>query len=204
LVSFGYDPRVRCRIEEAFPADLRDDVRAVISTAEGSGPFSVFVRGERLVIPYRVRADAAALDREETLTPIQRDILFCIFSRHHAGLIRERALRRIIRSSNDWVIPFVVQLVGEYVIEIHQVVQEALTLLNGAQYAAFLRANPEMYERTRQRVVSYWNCYYRHGPSLAPRGRQFADRTGYPAFEVLAQFDKFFEESAPAPGANSQ
>ncbi|GAC1340179.1 MAG: hypothetical protein NVSMB23_10090 [Myxococcales bacterium] len=190
-MSSGYDSRIRCRIEEAFPADLRADLFAVaeiVPVAEDRGPFEVLLRGERLVIPYRLQADAALLHRAESLPPIQRDILFCIFSRHFAGYVREQALRQVIRSANDWVIPFVVQLVGEYVIEIHRVIQEALPFLNRPQYAAFLRANPEMYESIRKRAMSYWDCYYRSG---------FPARNGYPAFEVLTQFDKFLEDTAP-------
>jgi len=203
-VSCSYDPSVRCRIEEAFPAALRADLLAVtqvVPVAEGRGPFSVLVRGERLVIPYRLQANAALLDGAEGLSLTQRDILFCIFSRHFDGYVRERALRQVIRSSNDWVIPFVVQPVGEYVIEIHRVVQEALPFLNGAQYAAYLRANLEMYECTRQRAVSYWNCYYRGRFSLGRRGQLLAAGTSYPAFEVLAQFDRFLEDAASAATA---
>src|SRR3954465_9936561 len=114
-MSSSCDPSVRCRVEEAFPAALRNDVLSVIkaiSAVEGSGPFSVLVRGEHLVIPYRVPADAAVLDRPETLPPVQRATPFCTLSRHHDGHIREQALRQLVRSPNDWVVPFVVQLVG--------------------------------------------------------------------------------------------
>ena len=190
-MSSSYRPSVSCRIEEAFPAALRHDVVAVTqatSLTEGNGQFSVLVGGERLVIPYRVRADAALLDRAGTHESVQRDILSCIFSRHYDGRVRERALRQFVRSAEDWAVPFVLQLVGEYVIEIHRVIQEALPFLNNSQYAAFLRANPEIYERTRQRAVSYWSCYYRSG---------FPAGTGYPAFEVLTQFDNFLENRAP-------
>ena len=152
--------------------------------AEAPGPFAVVLRGEHLVIPYRVEANAALLGRAETLSPVQREILFCIFSRHYDGHVRERALRQMIRSSKEWGIPFVVQPVGEYVIEIHRVVQDALPFLNTAQYAAFIRENPDYFERTRQRVESYWNCYYRW---------VYSDRANYPAFEVLKRFDALLE-----------
>ncbi len=28
-------------------------------------------------------------------------------------------------------------------------------------YKEFLKANPDFYEKTRQRAFSYWDCYYR-------------------------------------------
>src|SRR5256885_12596937 len=124
----SYDPRVRCSVEEAFPAALRADVVAVTGAAtvtECKGPFVVVLRGERLVIPYRVHADAALLERAEMLSPTQREILFCIFSRHYDGRVRERALREIVRSSNPLVIPFVVQMFGDYVYEYLRVWKDA-------------------------------------------------------------------------------
>ena len=80
------------------------------------------------------------------------------------------------------------------IIEIHRVIREALPFLNGAQYAAFVRENPEMYERTRRRVISYWNCYCRSDRQheLPSEGR-FPDRTGYPAFYLLMYFDSLLE-----------
>jgi hypothetical protein len=175
----------RCPIDESFPAALAGDVRTVMretSATEGRWRLAVVVQGERVTLPYRIYADAAAPADAEDLSPVQREILACVFTRHFDGRVRERALRQVLCSPNGWVIPFVVQLVGEYVIEIHRVVLDALPVLNSTKYAAFLRENPAFYLRTRQRVMSYWNCYYRTDPT-------YWDRAKYPAFEVLNRFD---------------
>jgi hypothetical protein len=61
-----------------------------------------------------------------------------------------------------WIPPFVVQLVGEYVIEIVADIQGAMSRLDRIQYEPFIRGNPIFFAKTRQRAASYWNCYYRH------------------------------------------
>ena len=111
-------------------------------------------------------------------------LLHCLFSRHHDGVERERCLRNIITSPEPWVVPFVVQLVGEYVLEIIEVVQANLTRLPAENYRAFLRENPAFVARTRARVTSYWDCYYRD---------RFRDPRSYPGFAVLGFFDALLE-----------
>ena len=89
------------------------------------------------------------------------EILDCLFTRHHDGFVRQTHLGRIIRSRNAWIPYFVVPLVGEYVVEILQVICENLIYLETSIYAEFLRSNPEFLELTEKRVLSYWDCYYR-------------------------------------------
>jgi hypothetical protein len=191
-MSSDQGPQTRCSIQESFPAALAGDVVAVMhatSVTEGHWPFAVVVQGQQLTLPYRIHGDAAALAGGEGLSPVQREIRACIFSRHFDGRVRERALREVVASSHQWVIPFVVQLVGEYVVEIHRVVQDALPMLDAAKYAAILRENAGFYQRTRQRVMSYWDCYYRAGPV-------YFDRRTYPAFQIIGQFDAWLRTSS--------
>jgi hypothetical protein len=67
----------------------------------------------------------------------------------------------VISLNHIWIPPFVVQLVGEYVIEILHVIRRNLNHLDTSIYERFLRTNPELLATTKQRVISYWNCYYR-------------------------------------------
>lgn len=76
-----------------------------------------------------------------------------------------------------WVVPFVVQLIGEYVVEI--VEAAAATVISeasAAEFAGFVRENPAFIATTRRRVVSYWDCYYRS---------RFPTLESYPAFSAL-------------------
>jgi hypothetical protein len=77
-----------------------------------------------------------------------------------------------------WIPPFVVQLVGEYVIEILFVIHKNLLNLNTSLYEQFLRMNPGFLAITEQRVISYWNCYHRWNYT----------RDEYIGFEVLQFF----------------
>jgi len=151
-------------LTKAFPAFLRDDALEVISALPqptwDTGTFSVGVGGETISIPYRIYHDPALIDATN-LTARQRELLDCLLTRHHNGFIRERHLAGILCSHHEWIPPFVVQLVGEYVIEILQAVSGDLQHLDPHLYRSFLQANPQYFALTKQRVISYWNCYYR-------------------------------------------
>jgi hypothetical protein len=100
-----------------------------------------------------------------------------------ASFARKR-LTRIIASNRIWTPPFVVQLVGEYVAEIIRVVHQNLGNLDASLYRQFLRANPQFLAITEQRVISYWNCYYRSHA-----------RDEYVGFQVLRFFKSLVGDS---------
>jgi hypothetical protein len=166
----------------AFPVLLRDDALVSISTLPEarltSHTFSVNVGSETVGIPYRIYHDPALIHTER-LTQIQMELLSCLLTRHHSGLIREENLKRILDSRHEWIPPFVVQLVGEYVIEIVDLIRHNMDRLDASLYRAFLAQNPAFYQTTKDRVVSYWNCYH--------RDQQKAD---YAGFQVLEAFDR--------------
>ena len=70
-------------------------------------------------------------------------------------------LGRIISRKESWSPPFVIQLVGEYVVEILEAIHNNLSSLDSTVYAAFLKENISFWDTTKQRVMSYWDCYYR-------------------------------------------
>jgi hypothetical protein len=151
-------------LASAFPVAFRDNARLAISTFPATrilcGSFSVKVAAEVVKLPTRIHNDPALISLEY-LTDPQKEFGDCLLTRHTDGFVRERHLARILNSKNGWVPPFVVQLVGEYVIEILRLIQQNVKNLDSALYAGFLRANPEFIETIERRVASYWNCYYR-------------------------------------------
>jgi hypothetical protein len=171
----------------AFPAVLRDSaVRAVSVLPENphsSQIFPVRVADESVALPYRIYHNPALIDRA-SLSSIEAELVDCLLTRHHDGLVREEHLRRIISRDHIWIPPFVVQLAGEYVVEILQVIQQNLKLLNTTMYTQFLRTNPELLARTKQRVASYWNCYYRN-----------SRREDYVGFRVLDFFESLIDRT---------
>ena len=129
--------------------------------------FHVKVRDETVVIPWRINHPEPAAGVAHALTATQRMILHCLYSRHHDGWIRQRHVEQIVASTEPWVVPFVVQLVGEYVLEIVQTITDGLPGLavpHSAErrlYGEFVVQNPSFFALTERRVVSYWTCYYR-------------------------------------------
>jgi hypothetical protein len=90
--------------------------------------FSVRVGSEDVSIPYRIYHDPALIDTAR-LTSRQEELLDCLLTRHHSGFVRQEHLGRIVCCNHDWTPPFVVQLVGEYVIEILSLIRENSQIL---------------------------------------------------------------------------
>jgi hypothetical protein len=179
--------RSNSELVHAFPAVLRDDaIRAVAVFPENpriSQTFSVMMSAEALVLPYRIYHNPELINTA-SLSDVEKELVDCLLTRHHDGIVREQHLRQIVFRDHIWVTPFVMQLVGEYVIEILQVIQSNLDRLNPSMYEHFLRTNPELLARTRQRVISYWNCYYRS-----------SRREEYVGFQLLDFFESLVGSS---------
>lgn len=158
----------------AFPAALADDVRVVAQALPParypvlSGGFNVLVEGEHLAIPYRLCTPMPAEDTSARLSATQTKILHCLYSRHSDGFVRQHHLNQIIDATDPWIVPFVIKLVGEYVVDIVIDIKQGLTdvvTVDTAQheaYGRFAAANPDFLHLTSQRVASYWRCYYRN------------------------------------------
>jgi len=172
------------RIAAAFPSQLAAEVAAVCTviplattlppTSADIGPITL--AGERLRIPQRIYWGEPTEAAANSLHERERLILSAIYTRHHNGFVRERALREVIRSREHLVQPFIVQLLGEYVLEIIKIIEAELPEPILAEYAAFLHGNGKFLELTRARATSYWNAYAR---SEFPRLRE------YPALRML-------------------
>ena len=171
---FDSDPQ----LAQAFPSDLRADVMVAINAIppgdiHAMSGFSVLVRGEPVHIPYRIYNPEPEPGALADLSRQQLQIASCIYTRHHDGHVRERAVRRLLDSGADWIVPFVVQLIGEYVVEIIEVIKDGLQRLDLKPYKRFAAENPEFLELTKQHSISYWNCYYR---SKYPRVNDYPGR----------------------------
>ena len=77
------------------------------------------------------------------------------------------------RGSSPWTAPFIVRLLGEYVIEIVESIFGALATGEARSPLVticghFAGHNPDFVALTRQQAASYWDCYHRR---LYPRLR---------------------------------
>ncbi len=179
----GLEPmsNVNLDLVKAFPAALRDDALRLVSELPEppftAHSFSLKVGQDTVWIPYRIYHDPAQID-STSLSSTQRELLGCLLTRHHSGFVRAKHLSEIIDSNHEWIPPFVVQLVGEYVIEIISSIRDSLNRLDPRTYREFLSRNSAFYETTKRRVQSYWDCYH--------RGERKED---YAAFQILELFD---------------
>jgi hypothetical protein len=177
--------RVTADFSRSFPAALRPDVerlrpRLAGLTKSAGNSFQVVVEHELVSIPYRVygtvrRGDIPAKSTESAL-------IYCVLSRHADGRLRERSVSEILDYPTCWAAPFVLRLLGEYVIEISDKILQSITASDATSiarlesYRETLKANPVWAARLRAQATSYWNAYYRTSiPSMSD----------YPAIRAL-------------------
>lgn len=158
--------------------------------------FQVEVQGGVIAIPYRIYHGEPRPKAERSLRATQQVILHYLYSRHHDGYVRQRHLEQIVGEGDPWVVPVVMQLAGEYVLEILDVINRRLAGL-GVPYSAqrrlygeFIVRNPALFARTERRVVSYWSYYYRW---------EYPEFGGYPGNVLLEAFRNAASEQAGAP-----
>jgi hypothetical protein len=120
------------------------------------------------------------------LSTVQKKLVACLMTRHNDGFVRQHYLSQVIRCGSVWVPPFVIQLTGEYVVEILQDIHANLSGLDQTLYGEFLTANPNFLALTEQRMISYWNCYYRR-----------IKREEYIGFQVLTFFKSLVGKKRP-------
>ncbi len=181
------------RAHQAFPSCLEQEAKSldqVMSQLHQARVamhrfIEVRVGEEELVIPYRTYHQ----DHESAfayLTETQSILCSCLLIRHHDGRVRQRHLERILSVHEPWVVPFVAQLTGEYVIQILESVEAHLPTLDPALYGRFIRDNRAYFQTTHARMISYWDCYYR---------RLYKQPSDYVGFRVLAKLREFSESS---------
>jgi hypothetical protein len=131
------------------------DSLAVTGAKLSSTSFSVTVDGEQLGIPERLYVAAPP-----TFDDLD-DVMVALMTRHHDGFVRERAVQRLLSEAKEWPVPFLVRLMGEYVIEIVNRIDDAFDTLDRDAWTTFVIANPGLVALTDARIISYWDCYYR-------------------------------------------
>lgn len=143
---------------------------------------TVLVHGEALAFPNRIYCPQ---DRLQSVvarsTGDARTLALCLGTRHHDGRFREACLRQIDAMDPPWAIPFFVQLLGEYVVEIAELVAEAIFDADRTELAAFVAGNPGFIATTRRRAISYWDCYYRD---------RWSAMAAYPAMAALDAIER--------------
>lgn len=151
------------KILKSFPPNLEKDVQAVLNILKikeediNSPKNVVIIKGTSIMIPERIYFNEPIY---VNLTTVQKYILDCIFTRHHNGFIRQHHLQNLLCCKEYWAIPFCFKLLGEYVKEILYDVKTHIEN-NFENYLCFIGENKDFFNKTKSRMISYWNCYYR-------------------------------------------
>ncbi len=190
-------PALVARFRGALPSECAEDVD-VVAAMLGRGSHSpsefdvgpIVMRGERLRIPTRLYFPEPTPEQLRELSERQRLVASCWFTRHHNGHVRERMVEEVLRHDAVWTAPYVIQLLGEYVIEIVRVLEAGIAAQHEQPYSEFLNENIPFWQLTRQRMISYWDCYYRS---------EFPDRARYPAARVFERLEAWRAKQATAP-----
>jgi hypothetical protein len=172
----------------AFPSHLHSTVAhlsPLLAPGNDLSPapaFSVTCEGQSLQIPVRIYTPPISEPEFAALPTLEKSIAACWFTRHHNGQVRERFLRTLSAFDSPCIVAYVVALCGEYVLELLDYIWAQHTRFAPAVLSPWLIENSAFYARTRRRIVSYWDCYY---------------RSSFPRFEtyVGSRLIDFFEEA---------
>jgi hypothetical protein len=168
ILDRAFSARLHASVSAAFadlPQPAYPPVGSITSSNSHEWP-AITVDDERVEIPYRIYNEVPAPDPAPTGSQVAVAI-DCLYTRHHDGSVRQRALHRVLASDESWVIPFVLQLLGEYVIEICEDIdrfaQNDLPQRPAMrrELHSFAESNPDFIVLTQRRATSYWACYYR-------------------------------------------
>jgi hypothetical protein len=175
----AYNPVFPVRLQPMAGALLSE--LAIGELAPSHEGFIVHVQSEPLSAPSRVYYDPCHL-REviQGSNGDERILALCLGSRHWDGFVREECMRELVGVDRSWVVPFAIHLIGEYVVEIVQVIAATLGEVNKVAYGEFVRENPRFMATIRRRVTSYWSCYYR---------ARFPKLEAYPGFQALQKIE---------------
>lgn len=155
------------KLKNAFPKHLIQEINFITSKISPKSDHSAHwgyemcIEGEKIEIPSRIYWDVSKLKIND-FTIIHKTIIACVLTRHHNGYIREENLEKLILSKQYWTIPYIVQLLGEYVIELLELVWDKFDSIDKENLVNFINENEAYWFKTKQRITSYWVCYHQH------------------------------------------
>lgn len=143
------------------PSALRAGRRVVwrLHQKDRISRFAAQVENQTVQIPERLyfASDGLWLAKSDEAWLFAR----ALQTRSADGFLRQRAVRDLLVDLQPWGAPFIVKLIGEYVIEILEDVSAAMTPELDLTLGEFIVQNLTFWNITKRRVTSYWNAYYR-------------------------------------------
>lgn len=175
-------------LAEAFPLQHRPaailaglDVSRRLSARQWTERFPVQVDDQIVLIPARLHFASHALVLPKRFEAGR--FACALQTRSGDGFERQRAARDLLTGAEPWAAPFIVSLIGEYIVEILEDMFASMTPDLEHALATFIVSNRDFWETTKRRVVSYWNVYYRYG------GRGSYLRNEYVGFKLINRLE---------------
>ncbi len=181
FLSYFKRKRLTAALKKAFPKDCEQDVAEVSSCLplikRGENTYFYYCgkglhmgktvwtlpSGERIELPYRIFIDEAAEKAKEKLTERQRLIYHAIFSRSYDGYTREKHISALLASEIPaWVMPYIIEVCGEYIKEILDSVYTALNGRDTLPYRSLCALNWEHVKQLHAKMINYWSLFHRH------------------------------------------
>ena len=191
IETLATHPEIVKRLQSAFPTYLSKEVEATVSilpvhrikpTQHNIG--SIVLSGESIHIPSRFYSSEPIESSLTGFSKLNHTILACVYTRHHDGFVRLKYVEQLFSQNEIWVSPFVIQLLGEYVVEIIEVISQNISLIQIELYKEFLKDNSTFAHLLKQRIVSYWACYYRW------KSPHFKDYVGFQIADTFGLWNK--------------
>ena len=184
-----------------FPAELTKDFDVVLNTilkrtfhdcpiwfSEKSIEYTL--PHNIVSVPYRLYLLEPSEKDISQLTDVQKQILWCIYTRSNDGYLREKYIRKLLYSDfKEWCIPYIVKLCDEYVIEILYVIYNSLSEKPNEEIRSFCIANKRTISKSYSRMISYWKEYYRAD------NHDIQKYVGWKLFRECLGYNRTFENS---------
>ena len=173
-------------IQKAFPSYLHKEATKIADFLQQNDPKDfkiigteiVYLNGKVLELPQRVYFGEF---NTQNLTLVQEQMLNCLYLCHCNGHLREYYLRKVLEVKEDFALPFIAKLLGDYVIEILEVLHHELPNDTRDKLRDFFRANLLYQKRIESRIASYWDLFYRNAyPDLKKY-------VGYQLFQTIVK-----------------
>lgn len=174
--------------ENGFPSNLlenQNDIEYFIHSLEIQNMDNLITYewklydNQKIVFPYRIYFTESDFPLLASFTDIKRLIYDCVFSRSADGYIRQKYIKELLCYKDKlpiWIFPYIVQISGEYVIEIVESIYCSIINKDLTELKQFCFINKEAVSRCYDRMVSYWNEYYRNSY------KQLKNYVGYKLF----------------------
>lgn len=185
--------------EEAFLDEYRFDLKEVLKVIPNEVHYgfngcsqdtiTYHVHHTQINIPYRMYFKEIDPKNLDAFSDVQKEILYCIYTRHNNGYIREKYVKALFDLDfHKWSIPFIVKLADEYVVEILEVIYDACKDRDNDDIKQFCKENASAIQKGYTRMISYWNEYYRD------REFHFHNYIGRKLFRECFGYDRSFEK----------